>query len=161
MAEALGSVPPNQGESRKMHVSRLTLGLAACVALAGCASDAPRQHAAAPPGPILRIAKEGSTLGRIDLFHYHPTAGRMERLAHCPEGCAQTSATLPAIDAELEVVATGWPFLRMSGWKDLVPCARTDGGFMSPCRFKLADVPPEGIVAIFYARPGVAQPDEE
>ena len=110
LAEALGSVPPNQGESRPMNVSRLTLGLAACVAFASCAGDAPRQRTAEPAGPVLRIAKEGSTLGRIDLFHYHPTAGRMERLAHCPEGCAQTSATLPAIDAELEAI----DFSRMS-----------------------------------------------
>jgi len=144
-----------------MPTSRIVLGLAASIFVAACAADAPPQRTATPQAPVLRVAKEGSTLGRIDLFQYHPTAGRMERLAHCPEGCAETVAALPAIDAELEVVATGWPYLRMSGWKNLAPCARTDGGFMSPCRFKLADVPAEGIVAIFFARPGVAQPDEE
>jgi hypothetical protein len=132
---------------------------AAVLLLAGCAVDAPEPPA--PPPATLRVAKEGSALGRIDLFHYHPTAGRLERLAHCPEGCAETLATLPSLEAELEVVATGWPYLRMSGFKNLAPCVRSDGGFMSPCRFKLADVPADGVVAIFYARPGVPQPEDE
>jgi hypothetical protein len=136
------------------------LAAAAAVGLAGCAGEATHQAAGAPP-LLLRVAKEGSALGRIDLFHYHPTAGRLERLAHCPEGCAEAKATLPFPEAELEVVATGWPYMRMSGFKNLAPCVRTDGGFMSPCRFKVSDVPPEGIVAIFYARPGVAQPGED
>jgi hypothetical protein len=47
----------------------------------------------------------------------------------------------------------------MTGFKDLAPCVRTDGGFMSPCRIKPADIPAVGIVAVFYPRPGVAQPD--
>jgi hypothetical protein len=132
---------------------------AAALALAGCVADAPAPPSPAASPPTVRVAKEGGTLGRIDLFHFHPRAGRMERLAHCPEGCTEALAVLPAIDAELEVVATGWPYMRMSGWKNLPPCARTDGGFMSPCRFTLKDVPPEGIVAVFYPRPGVTQPD--
>lgn len=129
--------------------------------LAACAmpDEAPPSPAEAPSGPpVIRVAKEGSDLGRIDLFHYDATAGRMERLAHCPEGCAEAFATLPHEGALLEVVATGWPFLRMTGFKDLAPCVRTDGGFMSPCRFKPSDVPKEGVVAIFIARPGVTLP---
>jgi hypothetical protein len=133
----------------------------ACLGLAACAADAPAPPPDRPAPVTLRVAKEGGKLGRIDLFHYHPRAGRLERLAHCPEGCVETLAVLPAIDAELEVVATGWPYMRMSGWKNLAPCARTDGGFMSPCRFRPSDVPPEGIVAVFYPRPGVTPPDEE
>lgn len=143
------------------HPARAVPLLVLAGVLAACAADRPAPPAAEAPKPTLRVAKEGGTLGRIDLFHYHPRAGRMERLAHCPEGCAETLAILPAIDAELEVVATGWPYMRMSGWKNLAPCARTDGGFMSPCRFKVADVPQEGIVAVFYARPGVSIPDGE
>lgn len=131
--------------------------------LAACAGDAPVVATAAPEPepPTLRVAKEGGDLGRIDLFHYDPRAGRMARLAHCPEGCAETVAVLPGPDVELEVVATGWPYMRMSGWKNLAPCARSDGGFMSPCRFRVADVPPEGIVAVFFARPGVTLPDQQ
>lgn len=151
---------PGKAPGLLRGASLLGASLLGASLVGGCAADAPAAQAAAPPGPVLRVAKQGSTLGRIDLFHFDTARGRMERLAHCPEGCVETTAQLPAVDAELEVVATGWPFLRMSGWKDLAPCARTDGGFMSPCRFTLADVPPEGIVAIFYARPGVAQPDE-
>lgn len=135
---------------------------AAAAVLLGCAADAPASRPAAPADlPKVRVAKEGGTLGRIDLFHYQPGPGRMARLAHCPEGCGETVAVLPAIDAELEVVATGWPYMRMSGWKDLAPCARTDGGFMSPCRFRVSDIPPEGIVAVFYPRPGVNLPGQE
>lgn len=133
--------------------------IALFLAMASCAGDQPPRAEAPAPTTTLRVAKDGSTLGRIDLFRYDPAAGRMERLAHCPEGCAETVATFAGTDTELEVVATGWPYLRMSGWKDLAPCARTDGGFMSPCRFKPSDVPAEGIVAIFYPRPGVTQPD--
>jgi hypothetical protein len=142
-----------------LHFSRLAP--LACLALAACVADvpAPAQSTASPL--TLRVAKEGGVMGRIDLFHYHPRAGRMERLVHCPEGCAEALAVLPAIDAELEVVATGWPYMRMSGWKNLAPCARTDGGFMSPCRFKPSDVPPEGIVAVFFPRPGVTAPEGE
>lgn len=141
------------------------LSRAACLAVlllaAACAGEPPVAATPEPPPPTLRVAKEGGDLGRIDLFHYDPRAGRMERLAHCPEGCAEAIAVLPAPDAELEVVATGWPYMRMSGWKNLAPCARSDGGFMSPCRFRVADVPPEGIVAIFYARPGVTLPEQQ
>jgi hypothetical protein len=129
--------------------------------LAACAAgDAEPPQAALPPPPQkIRVAKEGGDLGRIDLFHNDSRAGRMERLAHCPEGCAETEATLPFEGALLEVVATGWPFMRMSGFKDLAPCVRTDGGFMSPCRIKPSDIPAAGIVAVFYPRPDVAQPD--
>jgi hypothetical protein len=129
--------------------------------LAACAGDAPQVEprpeqpavAAPAPGPSVRVRKEGGSQGRIDLF---AIAGndRGPRIAHCPEDCFEVTAVLPDADTRLEVVATGWPYLRMKGWKDLKPCARSDGGFMSPCRFALSDVPADGIVAVFIARPG-------
>jgi hypothetical protein len=141
---------------------RIALAGAGLLLLAACASQTPPDQAATEPPPqTIRVAKEGSDLGRIDLFHYDAQAGRMERLAHCPEGCAETFATLPYEGALLEVVATGWPYLRMTGFKDLAPCVRTDGGFMSPCRFKPSDVPKDGVVAVFIARPGVTLPVPE
>lgn len=129
--------------------------IAAALLAAACAADRPQP----PPAPLLRVAKEGSTLGRIDLFRYDAATGRAEQLAHCPEGCAEAFATLPADGSDLEVVATGWPYLRMQGFKSLPPCATPGGGFVSPCRFAPADAPPGGVVAIFVPRPGVAQPD--
>ncbi len=133
--------------------------LAACVAEPPSAPEPVAEPPPAAPQKI-RVAKEGSDLGRIDLFHYDARAGRMERLAHCPEGCAETQAQLPFEGALLEVVATGWPYLRMTGFKDLAPCVRTDGGFMSPCRIKPSDIPAVGIVAVFIPRPGVTLPPE-
>lgn len=139
----------------------MRVALAGLLLLAACAIEAPPDQAATEAPLTIRVAKEGSDLGRIDLFRYDERAGRMERLAHCPEGCAEAFATLPYEGALLEVVATGWPFLRMTGFKDLPPCARTDGGFMSPCRFKPSDVPKDGVVAIFIPRPGVTLPVQE
>lgn len=139
----------------------MRFALAGLLPLAACAIEAPPNEAATEPPSTIRVAKEGSDMGRIDLFRYDAQAGRMERLAHCPEGCSETTATLPFADALLEVVATGWPFLRMTGFKDLAPCARTDGGFMSPCRFKPTDVPKDGVVAVFIPRPGVTLPVAE
>lgn len=137
----------------------MRVALAGLLLLGACAIEAPPDVAENPSASLtMRVAKEGSDLGRIDLFHYDTRAGRMERLAHCPEGCAETFATLPYEGALLEVVATGWPFLRMTGFKDLAPCVRTDGGFMSPCRFKPSDVPKDGVVAVFIPRPGVTMP---
>lgn len=130
--------------------------------VAACVAEPPEVVEPAPAAPQkIRIAKEGSDLGRIDLFHYDARAGRMERLAHCPEGCMEAEAVLPFDDALLEVVATGWPYLRMTGFKDLAPCVRTDGGFMSPCRIKPSDIPAVGIVAVFIPRPGVTLPPSD
>lgn len=135
----------------------LALGLVACAATP--TEEPAAAPVAAPDGkgdrlatPI-RVRKEGGSAGRIDLFTFGE-AGRGERIAHCPEDCFEVTALLPGIDTELEVVATGWPFMRMKGWKNLAPCARTDGGFMSPCRIRYTDIPAEGIVAVFFPRPG-------
>jgi hypothetical protein len=100
--------------------------VALLLVLAGCTTEADRALPEGPPKTVLRVAKEGGGLGRIDLFRFDPVAGRQERLAHCPEGCAEVLATLPDAGVLLEVVATGWPYMRMRGFKELAPCARED-----------------------------------